>query len=307
MLNNRINNRQKGLKLQLLTHYLTRIIQITSFLIILWLGITNIQKGYLSLGDFAAFLSYISFLTTPISTIVFFYISIQPILVSFKRIFQLLSVDSENESGNELTEKISKIELKNLDFYYDRDKHIFNNHFQSFELGNPTIISWPSGKGKTTLAKLLLKFISPSNGEVLINKTPLSKISTKSLRNKIAYVSQNTFLFADSIKKNLLVANPNATDDIIKETLKKVYAHDFISKLPDGLDTILSNNGKNLSAGQRQKLSLARALLKDSDILILDEPFANLGEGDVCQISDSLNSVFKAKIGIIFSHNVRKI
>ena len=302
MLNDKINIRQKGLKLQLLTHYLTRIIQITSFLIILWLGITNIQKGNLSLGDFAAFLSYIGFLTTPITTIAFFYLSIQPTLISFKRIFQLLSVNSENESGNELAEKINKIEIKSLDFCYDRNNQIFDNHSQKFESGNPTIISWPSGKGKTTLAKLLLKFVSPIGGEILINEIPISKISNKSLRDKISYVSQNTFLFADSIKNNLLVANPNATSKEIYEVLKKVCAYDFISKLPEGLDTALSDNGKNLSAGQRQRLALARALLKKSDVLILDEPFANLDKETTNQISDNLIPVFKEKIAIILSH-----
>jgi ABC-type bacteriocin/lantibiotic exporter with double-glycine peptidase domain len=302
MLSDRINNRQKGLKLQLLTHYLTRIIQITSFLIILWLGITNIQKGNLSLGDFAAFLSYIGFLTTPITTIAFFYLSIQPTLVSFKRIFQLLSADSENESGNKLTEKINKIEIKSLDFAYGSNDQIFDNHSQSFEPGKPTIISWLSGKGKTTLAKLLLKFVSPINGEILINETPIGKISGKNLRDKIAYVSQNTFLFADSIKNNLLVATPNATDEEINEALKKVCAYDFISKLPGGLDTVLSDNGKNLSAGQRQRLSIARALLKKSDVLILDEPFANLDQEKIKQISDNLIPIFKEKTTIILSH-----
>jgi ABC-type bacteriocin/lantibiotic exporter with double-glycine peptidase domain len=306
MLNDRINIRQTGLKLQLLTHYLTRIIQITSFLIILWLGITNIQKSNLSLGDFAAFLSYIGFLTTPITTIAFFYLSIQPTLISFKRIFQLLSVDTENENGNELAEKINKIEIKSLDFNYEKNNQIFDKHSRKFESGNPTIISWPSGKGKTTLAKLLLKFVSPADGEILINETPINKISNKSLRDKISYVSQNTFLFADSIKNNLLVANLNATDKEINETLKKVCAYDFISKLPDGLDTILSDNGKNLSAGQRQRLSLARALLKDSDVLILDEPFANLDQEASNQISDNLIPVFKEKITIILSHKARK-
>jgi len=155
--------------------------------------------------------------------------------------------------------------------------------------GKRTAIVGESGSGKTTLIKLLMKFYSPEKGEILINGHSLKDISLDVIRSKIAFVSQHVFIFSGTVKENLCLGNQSIDTDEMENACKIANAHDFINELPQKYDTFLHENGANLSEGQKQRLAIARAILKKPDILILDEATSNLDSISEDHIKNALD------------------
>ena len=296
-----INIRKKSLILNMSSHYLTRIAQTISMIILLWIGLTNIKNAEMSLGDLAAFMSYIGYLSGPIEGIAFFYLGLQPILVAYRRIFQILDFATEPDGAVEFKDNVEKIEICDLSFSF-KNNQIFDNWSCFFEKGNQYFIPWISGKGKTTLARLLCKFSSPDSGNILFNSVNIQSLKTSSIRQKIGYMTQETHLFSGTIRDNLLLANPEATDESLEKALCIAEAWDFVQALPEKLDSELNDRGTNLSAGQRQRLSIARIILKSPDILLLDEPFANLDNHTAEKVYQNMQKFLSTRITLILSH-----
>ena len=190
---------------------------------------------------------------------------------------------------------------------------IDNNTFSIEDLnikikaGKTTAIVGPSGAGKSTIADMVMGFIKPDSGQILVDKIPVSSENLHSWRDKIGYVAQDTFLFNDTIRNNLLLANPDSTEEEIKEALKLASADEFTFKLPQGIDTVVGDRGVLLSGGEKQRLALARALLRKPSILILDEATSNLDSENEMKILDSIEKLHGNITILIIAHRLSTI
>ena len=270
-----------------------------------FLGGKYIISNELSVGGFVAFLTALVLVLDPIKKITKSFGEIQQNLISLTRILKVLKEDEERSSGRILN-SIEKISLKNV-YLNLNQKSILKNINLLFEKGRKYGIVGPSGSGKSSLINLLLGLLTPTKGYIYFNDIEIDKINLKSLRNKISVVSQDIVLFPGTIFENLKIVKPTASFEEIKDACKKAQILDFIEKLPQKFDTKIGPGGINLSGGQKQRLAIARAILKDSDVLILDEATSALDlktEKDITKIIDSLA---KNKILIVIAHRLNTI
>lgn len=218
---------------------------------------------------------------------------------------------AENKSENMETErkiekKIKAIRIKGVSFAYSQTP-ILQCINIPIRKGEPLAIVGPSGAGKSTLIDLLMKFRTPSEGEIYFNRVPISKLSENEVRRHIAVVSQDTILFNDTVANNLAFANPDCSIEDIKAAAKAAKADEFIEKLEKGYDTIIGEGGCTLSGGQKQRLAIARAILRNADILILDEATASLDTISERYIQEAIDAISKDRIIITIAHRISTI
>ncbi len=235
----------------------------------------------------------------------------QTAIVASDRLGEILDLELEKAENDNRKMKpaslMGDIELKNIDFRYGtRDKTLKNINMQ-IKSGERIALVGESGSGKTTLVKLLLDLYSPEKEEILIDDNNIKDISVEVLRERIAYVPQDTFLFSGTIEENLRLGTSGKVMDEIISATKLAKAHDFINELPLRYSTRLEENGANLSGGQRQRLSIARAILKAPDILILDEATSSLDSITEKAIEKTINEVGKGITTIIIAHRLSTI
>lgn len=239
----------------------------------------------------------------------FFHIAMNG-MAACDRIFNLLDAEEleerNNSFKNELSEKIN-IELKDVTFSYDNDRNVINNINMKFEKDKFTAIVGESGSGKSTIASLLLNIYKVQQGKISLNNIDINKINHKDLYEKIIIISTNSFIFNGSIKENLLIGKKEATDKEITRALKLANLKDFVDGLENGLDTQVGESGSLLSGGQKQRLALARAILSDREILILDEATSNIDVESEELIWDSIEKIRKEKTLIVISHRLANI
>ena len=192
-------------------------------------------------------------------------------------------------------------EVKNVDFSYDNEK-ILTDMSIKIEKGRMTIIHGVSGSGKSTLLKLLMRFWDVDSGEIAVSGKDIRKINTSSLRKCQAYVTQDTYLFHDSIASNIAISNPDATLEEIEKAARKASLHDFIASLPEGYETKLGELGDTISGGEKQRIGLARAFLHDAQLLLLDEPTSNLDSLNEGIILKSLTEGAEDKTIVMVTH-----
>lgn len=284
------------------------LIELVGIVIILWVGFGMVQANQVTIGSLITFYALLSYFTEPIKNLIGLQPMMQTAIIAAERLNDILDIPVEEKCATQGAKIFfDSISFSNVDFRYGNHELILKNVSLEIGKGEKVAIVGESGCGKTTLAKLLLKFYAPENGQILIDGTALNSISTDWLRNNISYIEQNTFLFSDTVKNNLLLANPSATDEEIEKVCKLVKADSFVSELPFGYDTFLDENGKNLSGGQRQRLAIARALLRKPKLLILDEATSNL---DTITENTIKDTVFKMNIKltcIIIAHRLSTI
>lgn len=293
---------------------LARFVQILSMLILLVMTQEYHQQGLLSVGDIITFTGYMGFLAGPLSGLAMLYINLQPSMVSLKRVHEMLNLAPEEPAcdflnmGEKNHKQIRKrpgcLAVKNLCYSHNSDKYArfaFSDLSVEFHRGEMALIDWPSGAGKTTLARLLMRFLEPAQGSIEIDGIPYTEISRRQLRAMIGYRPQSDFFFAGSVRDNLLVAAPEADDEMIVKTLQLCCA-DFVMGYSDGIEHMLKDGAVNLSEGQRARLSLARVVMRDPGIVILDEPFAAIDQATADRIMHNLKSFFAERITIILSH-----
>lgn len=255
-------------------------IELIGGIVILWVGGVNVIEGNLTMGQLITFNSLLVYFLDPVKNLINLQPQMQTAVVAAERLGEILDLDaekSENEQKKMKPESLGgDIEFKDVDFRYGTRRLVLENINVHIKQGEKVAFVGESGSGKTTLSKLLLHLYQPEKGAILINHNNIEDIQIESLRDKIAYIPQETFLFSGSILENLTLGMDDVTMDDVIEAAKKAQAHDFINELPLRYETRLEENGSNLSGGQRQRLAIARAMLKKPDILILDEATSNL-------------------------------
>ncbi|AKA49692.1 hypothetical protein VO56_00070 [Mycoplasmopsis gallinacea] len=265
----------------------------------------------LDFGVITSFSMYISSLTSQIMTVLSFSNTLQNGLSSWDRIKRILEykIPFEDEKLDYLKFIKGDIEFKNVNFHYPnlKDNVVLSNI--SFKIPAQTSLALVghTGSGKSTISKLLAKFYEPSSGDILIDNQSSIKIDQKSWRDKIAIISQDTFLFEDTIFNNLKMVNPNIDNQKLLEICKLTKIDEFINVLPKGYETILINNGRNLSEGQRQLLSITRALISEKPIIIMDEATSNIDTITEKKIQEALKYLSNKKTLLIIAHRLSTI
>jgi len=242
------------------------------------------------------------------STIQISYQYVLNMLPAYNNVIGLEQRCNENqellEHDNEGQEFKKQISLEKVSFSYQDNHFALKNLNLSLDVGKTTAIAGPSGAGKSTIADLVMGFIEPSGGNVAVDGEP---ISHGSWRNQIGYVAQETFLFNETIRYNLQLARPGSSEEELKHVLKLAAAYEFVSKLPDGLDTLIGDRGVRLSGGERQRLALARALLRKPSLLILDESTSNLDSENEKRIMDAIDSLHGEITILVIAHRFSTI
>jgi ABC-type bacteriocin/lantibiotic exporter with double-glycine peptidase domain len=272
--------------------------------IILLIGVPLIIYGHWTLGSLYAFFTYQSYVFNPTQFLANANLQLQSALASLERISAFYEILPETHSyGTELaTHLTGAIEFKNVSFSYDGSEKILTDISFSIAKGEHLAIVGTSGVGKTTLISLILGFYLPTNGAILFDGKPSTDYELNSLRKRIGYVAQTTKLLAGTIMDNLRYGNSSATTAEVIQAAKVANIHDYIDSLPHKYDSYVGENGVNLSDGQKQRLSIARAFIKDPDILIFDEPTASLDQQTEKSIFAELPGLVRNKTLIIVAH-----
>ncbi|MBZ7978288.1 ABC transporter ATP-binding protein [Campylobacter sp. RM12654] len=270
------------------------------------IGGMEVINGSMQIGNFFSFLTALFLIYTPVKRITSLYASLQTNLAASTRTFYLLDLEPDIKGGDEnLNQEIKSLKLQNASLKYD-NKLALDNVSIEFKKGEITAIIGRSGSGKSSLVNTILRFYELNSGEIKINNNNYKNYSLDSLREKIAIVTQNIYLFSDTIANNIAYANEFDEERVIN-ALKLANAYDFISAMPDGIYTKLSEKGNNFSGGQRQRLALARAFYKNPEIIIFDEATSALDNESQNLISKSLVNIKQDKIIILIAHRLNSI
>lgn len=230
-------------------------------------------------------------------------------LAAAERVFEVLEVENtinDKPNAKPITEFTSDIALENILFKYE-DEYVLKNFSLKIPKGKSIALVGQSGSGKSTIANLLTRFYDVNDGKIEIDGTDIRDLETKSLRDLIGLVTQDSILFNDTVKNNILIAKENATDAEIIEALKIANAWEFVQSLPDGIDTNIGDSGGKLSGGQKQRISIARAVLKNPPIMILDEATSALDTESERLVQDALENMMKNRTSIIIAHRLSTI
>lgn len=276
--------------------------------IILWIGFALVLAGQVTIGSLVTFYVLLAYFTEPIKNIIELQPTIQTAIVAADRLNDVLDLEKESYKESVATINNAKSwEFRDVNFRYGNRELVLQDVSMTIHRGERIAIVGESGSGKTTLAKLLLRFYQPEKGTILIAGKEINDVSLDSLRQNIAYVDQNTFLFSDTIRNNLRLGNSELTDDEIEQACKVSQVDQFIQELPLGYDTPLDENGANLSGGQRQRLAIARALLQKPQLLILDEATSNLDTITEAAIKNTIFQFNRELTCIIIAHRLSTI
>jgi len=278
-----------------------------SNLIVIFIGGKEYIDGNIEIGVVAEFIIYVNMLTWPVTLVGWVTSIIKQAEASQKRINEFLDSNTSLENGTlKMTKKQAKdIIFKNVSFEYDQTGiKIFNSFNLKIEEGKTIGIVGKVGSGKTSILDLICRIYDPSSGDVFIGDKNLKSLELNELRKNISYVTQNNFLFSESIQKNIEFGNPNATKDEVKQAAILAEIDSEILKFKKGYETILGERGVTLSGGQVQRLSIARSFIKDSEIYLFDDCFSSLDSDTEDRIIKNLNNNFKDKTLLIFSHRV---
>lgn len=279
--------------------------------VILWVGAYNIIQGKMTVGQLLVFNSLLAYFVDPVKNLINLQPMLQTAIVASDRLGEILDLEiekSELEHKKIAPEHLTgDIKIKDLDFRYGTRELVLKDISINVKQGERIALVGESGSGKSTLVKLLMNFYKPDKGEILFDDNNIDDIQLSSLRNRIAYVPQETFLFSGTIQENLEMGNEGVKLEEIIQASKMAKAHDFINELPLRYNTRLEENGSNLSGGQRQRLSLARAIIKKPDILILDEATSSLDSITEKAIERTINEVSEDITSIIIAHRLSTI
>jgi ABC-type multidrug transport system fused ATPase/permease subunit len=276
-------------------------------ILVLWYGAAEILGGRLTVGGFVAFNSYLSYLYGPARFMAGMVIQLQSAFAAFERVFELLNMVPEDEFDDQklyIDKLDGKVDFQQVYFSYEKQENVLKDISFTVNPGETIAVVGPTGVGKSSMIKLLMKFYQPSDGKILLDGIDIKTIGLKSLRERIGMVSQDIFLFNDTIINNIGYANPAIGREEILRISKIARIHDFIMALPAGYETIVGERGDKLSVGQKQRISIARVLLKNPDILIFDEPTSALDAITEKTINAMLFEHSKGKTTFIIAHRL---
>ncbi len=269
-----------------------------------------VSQGSLKVGVLVAFTLYINRFFDPIREISQQYSQLQRAGVAAERIFQILEtpVEIKDKPGaEELPQIHGEAEFRDVTFGYNRDLPVLRDFNLHMKAGQTVAIVEPTGAGKSTIAGLLARFYDIQQGSVLVDGHDVRDVTQHSLRSQIGVVLQEPFLFTGTIRDNIRYGRLEASDEEVAEAARAVGVHDLITQLPEGYDTLIRERGRNLSVGQRQLISFARALLADPRILILDEATANIDTFTELLVQQALKRLLHGRTALVIAHRLSTI
>jgi subfamily B ATP-binding cassette protein MsbA len=278
-------------------------------IVVFFAGYRSMQ-GAITLGEFVSFLAALMLAYQPVRALAGINIGIQEGIAAAKRIYEIIDQKNEiyhDENAPSLKLSTASIEFKNISFTYPDGTHALKNLSAKIEGGTKVGLVGISGSGKTTFLNLIPRFFHLKNGSIFVDNQNINDINLNSLRKEISLVSQDVILFDDTIRANILYGNAFASNEEIIEACKFAAAQDFVEKLPNKYETIIGENGIKLSGGQKQRLSIARAILKNSSIILLDEATSSLDSESESVIQKAIENLTKNKTTIIIAHRLSTV
>ena len=276
-------------------------------IILIWYGCAEIMKNNLTIGGLIAFNSFIGYLFGPIQTLYNLNISVQRALAAVQRILEIFDLPPEKEGTKPIQIREAHIVFDNVSFSYNGKEEILKNISFEAKPGEVVAIVGYSGVGKTTLVSLIPRFYDPTQGSILIDGQNIREVKIKSLRQNIAMCLQDTFLFSDTIRENIKFGNPRTANSEIIEAARLAYADVFIKNLPNGYETTVGERGVLFSGGERQRIAIARALIRNPKILIMDEATSQLDSKSEKSIQAAMKNLLKNRTTFIIAHRLSTI
>ena len=267
-------------------------------------------KGVIMIGDIQAFINYVRNFTQPIQQIAQVTVMLQSMAAASERVFEFLEEDEEDRGEGFCLPKEDikgNVEFRNIKFGYNEDKIIINNFSINVEAGKQIAIVGPTGAGKTTIVKLLMRFYDVNEGEILLDGHNVKTFNRSSLREAFGMVLQDTWLFKGTIMENIRYGRLDATDEEVIAAAKSAHAHHFISTLPEGYNTELNEDATNVSQGQKQLLTIARAILANNPVLILDEATSSVDTRTEHRIQRAMDNLMRGRTSFVIAHRLSTI
>ncbi len=278
--------------------------------IVLWYGGSLVSDGTLRIGVLVAFIGYLASFFDPLQQLSQLYNTFQASMAAVKKIYTVLDTEpdlSDAPDARPLLDARGEIEMRGVTFGYDRDLPVVRDIDFTVGAGRTVAFVGATGAGKSTIIKLLARFYDPDEGTVLLDGYDLRTVTTRSLREQLAVVPQETFLFSGSILDNIRFSRPSADPEEVKRVARIVGVHDFVESLPDGYDTEVQEGGGGLSTGQRQLISFARALLADPRVLILDEATSSVDAESERRLERAMEVLFSGRTAIVVAHRLSTV
>lgn len=288
----------------------TRFVNATVYAAVGIIGAVSAIYGKLTIGQISMFLSYANQYTKPFNEITGIVTQLQSAFASAQRVFAVLDEESETPDAPQALCKTSckgRVELSDVSFCYDPERPLIENLNLLVHPGNRIAIVGPTGCGKTTLINLLMRFYDVNEGTISIDGIDIRNITRDSLRGSYGMVLQESWLFLGTVRENIAYGKPDATDEEIQAAAKAAHAHGFIRRLPNGYDTIIAEDGGNLSQGQRQLLCIARIMLVDPPMLILDEATSNIDTRTEIYVQKAFQKMMEGRTSFIVAHRLSTI
>lgn len=309
----KINNRleEVGIKASFfsaITNPCTRFVNNIVYACVAFAGASFAIAGNLSVGGLTCFLNYANQYTNPFNEISGVLTELQNAFASAKRIFEVIEQEEEKNDGTGNLENVQgKVEFKDVEFGYTENKMILNGINFVAEPGTKIAIVGPTGCGKTTLINLLMRFYDLNSGKILIDQKDITDVNRTSLRKSFGMVLQDTWIKKGTIRENIKLGKPEATDEDVIQAAKSAMAYNFIKRLPEGFETIVENNDSILSEGERQLISIARVMLLDPPMLILDEATSNIDTRTEQKVQKAFAKLMKGRTSFVVAHRLSTI
>ncbi len=298
----------KEAKIHALISPLISFILMSVLVAIIGYGGVRVSSGELTAGDMVAFILYLIQIIMPMTQLTMFFTQLQKAMGATERISALLEHEEENiYEGQQLNSIQEPIHVRNVDFAYGEEPILSNINF-TIEPGKVTAIVGPSGGGKTTTFALLERYYQPTNGLITLGDTPIDTFSLHSWRNQIGYVAQESALLSGTIRENICYGIArDVSDEELERVAKMAYADQFINELPDKFNTEVGERGIKLSGGQRQRISIARALLRNPQILMLDEATSSLDSNSEIYVQKALDNLMQGRTTLVIAHRLSTV
>ena len=310
VINNAMEYTMRGMRAQAISSPFVELLTGLGVALVIYYAGTNGIKGNITLGQFTAFMAAAMLIYQPLKSLATLQTAVQEGVAAAGRVFGIIDHQPElieKPGATQLTLTRGEISFENVSFAYEDDNPVFKDFSLTVPPGKTVALVGPSGSGKSTILNLVLRFYDPSSGRVMIDGQDLSSVTLSSLRDSIALVTQEPLLFDDSIAKNIAYGSNDATSAEIAAAAKAAAAEDFINAFPKGFETGMGEAGNNLSGGEKQRIAIARAILKDAPILLLDEPTSALDSKSEATFQEALNGLIKGRTVLMIAHRLSTV
>ena len=303
----------RSVRIQSISSPLMDTIGAVAIALLLWIGRNEIKSGYMTIGIFATFILALFKLYDPVRRFAGFYNSFQQAMGASASIFGFFETKDdvkERAYATNLKGFKQSIQFENVEFFYSTEKgegQILHHVDLNVHAGEVMALVGPSGAGKSTLVNLIPRFYDVTSGRILIDGKDVRELTLASLRRQIAQVTQETILFNDTVRNNIAYGQPDVKSAVVEQAARNALAHEFILKMPQGYDTVIGEKGVRLSGGEKQRIAIARALLKNAPILILDEATSALDAESESLVQEALANLMKGRTVVVIAHRLGTI